>query len=92
MIVDKLPYAEHLAFGLDGTLYVSQLDQGTVYKVKEISLFYTGFLEDSTYLTVDTEGDIWIRGLNYMAQISPEGIEKPYTVDGLMYNGTTKFY
>ncbi len=91
-IAKDIPFADNMAFGLDGTMYVSQMNQGKVLKVNmethEVSLFYSMNIIDPIYMAVDQEGDVWIRGLDFLAQISPDGKEKPYILDGKTIIGT----
>jgi sugar lactone lactonase YvrE len=92
VIVSDLPNAENLAFGLDGTLYLTQMGHTNVIKVdisnKTSQIFATEVCGvDPCFLTVDPEGDIWIRGIWHIHQFSPEGIEKPFIVDGETHPG-----
>jgi sugar lactone lactonase YvrE len=95
-IVKDLPYAENMAFASDGTLYVSQMNKGSVYKVNvksgEKNLFYSQEIDDPFYIAVDLEGDIWIRGVNFLQQLSPDGKVKPYKVDGKNNSTNREFY
>ena len=91
-IVSNLPFAENMAFGLDGTLYLTQMAQGQVLQVDvntgEVSTFQEdvcGF--DPCFLAVDAEGDIWARGIGRLTQFTPEGEQKPFIVDGQRYPG-----
>jgi sugar lactone lactonase YvrE len=91
-VVANLPFAENMAFGLDGTLYLTQMAQGQILKVDIASGIVSTFKEDACgndpcYLAVDAEGDIWARGINRLSQFTPEGIEKTFLVDGIKYPG-----
>ncbi|RLC86142.1 MAG: hypothetical protein DRJ03_09685 [Chloroflexi bacterium] len=92
VIVSDLPFAENLTFGLDESLYLTQMGQGDVIKVDidsgETQVFASevcGF--DPCFLAIDPEGDIWIRGIWHLHQFTPEGVEKPFVVDGETYPG-----
>ena len=82
-----------LAFGLDGELYVSQLARNRVVKVDVTSGAVSEFFSDSqlssqTYLAVDAEGDLWVRGgHSVLFQLAPNGTPKPFRVDGKRYSG-----
>ena len=95
-IVENLPFVENMVFAPDGALYVSERNMGKVYKVDvkthAMSLFYSMEISDSIYLAVDHEGDIWIRGINFLIQLSPKGQIKPFLVDGKSNYGDPKFY
>lgn len=87
LIADNLPMVEHLLFGLDGTLYITQMGK---YDLKTLDI-ETGKAEifaenvcqfDPCFLAVDKEGDIWVRAIWTLTQISPEGEIKPYKVYG----------
>lgn len=91
-VLSGVPFAENLVFGLDGSLYLTQMGQGDVLKVNvdtgEYETFATdvcGF--DPCFLAVDPEGDIWMRGIWHLHQFTPEGEEKPYVIDGETYPG-----
>ena len=90
-VIKNLPFAEYMAFGKDGSLYVSQMDQGKVYKVDvktlEYKLFYSSSIIDPIYLAVDAEGDVWIRELTCLTQLDPAGKHKPIVIDGTRYSG-----
>ncbi|MGB2962948.1 MAG: NHL repeat-containing protein [Anaerolineales bacterium] len=91
-IAEGLPMAENLVFGLDGTLYLTQMGKADLLKVNldtgESEVFAPGVCSfDPCYLAVDPEGDIWTRGIWHMHQISPDGTEKPFQVDGQTYPG-----
>lgn len=90
-IVENMPFADTMVFGLDGTLYLSAMNDKNVYKVDvathELSIFYTLPMDGSFYLTVDSEGNIWVRGLELLLKLTPEGIELPYILDGTTYVG-----
>jgi len=85
-VVENLPYAEYLAFGLDGSLYVSQMNAGKVYKVNvetgATELFYSQKAADQIRLEVDAEGDVWISSQGTLLQVSPDGTVKPFLLDG----------
>lgn len=82
---------EDLVFGLDGTLYVSQVGREVVQvnvTTGKISEFFSGPLgPDPIFLAADADGDIWMRGLNALYQVAPDGTEKPYMIDGRSYSG-----
>ncbi len=88
LVAADIPWAEDVVVGLDGTLYVSQMAQDRVVKVDaatgEVAEFVSGGLGegDPIYMTVDSEGDIWVRGISHLRQFAPDGSEKPYTIDG----------
>jgi sugar lactone lactonase YvrE len=91
-VATGLPLAENLVFGLDGTLYLTQMSKGNVLKVDlasgESQIFAAnvcGF--DPCYLAVDPEGDIWVRGINQLHQLAPDGAEKPFLVNGQSFPG-----
>ncbi len=91
-VVPSLPFAAGLAFGHDGTLYLTQLGQGHVLKIDVATGRRSTFVEDVCgpdlcYLAIDPEGDIWVRGIHRLSQFTPEGIEKPFVIDGLTYPG-----
>ena len=91
-VVDNLPFAENMAFGLDGTLYLTQMNQGQVLKIDVITGAISTFKEDvcgndPCFLAVDPEGDIWVRGINRLSQFTPGGVGKPFIVDGEEYPG-----
>ena len=91
-IVGSLPLAENMAFGLDGTLYLTQMAQGSVLKIDVNTATVSTFKEDvcgndPCFLAVDHEGDIWVRGINRLGQFTPEGVEKTFVVDGQTYPG-----
>jgi sugar lactone lactonase YvrE len=91
-IVDNLPFAENMVFGLDGSLYLTQMAQPQVLKVDvntgSVSTFEADVCgNDPCFLAVDAQGDIWARGISRLGQFTPEGVEKPFTVDGKKYPG-----
>jgi len=91
-IVDNLPFAENMVFGQDGTLYLTQMSQEQVLKIDVTSGTVSMFKDnvcgnDPCFLAVDPEGDIWVRGISRLSQFSPDGIEKPFVVDGESYPG-----
>ncbi len=90
LIAKNIPNAENLVFGLDGTLYLTQLGIGDVIKIdinsKEKQVFVSNVCGyDPCFLAVDPEGDIWIRAAFSLLQFSPEGIEKPVIIDGYTF-------
>jgi len=91
-IVEHLPFAENMLFGLDGTLYLTQMAQSQVLKIDVTTGAVSTFKEnvcgnDPCFLAVDKEGDIWVRGIAILSQFTPDGIEKPFIVDGQSYPG-----
>jgi sugar lactone lactonase YvrE len=91
-IVFNLPFAENIMFAPDGTLYLTQMGQGQVLKIDvntgTTSTFATDVCSfDPCYLAVDHEGDIWVRGISILTQLSPSGIAKTFVVDGEKYPG-----
>lgn len=88
LITDGIPWAEDVVVGLDGTVYVSQMQQDRVVKVDPgtgaVTVFASGGLgyTDPIFMTLDAEGDLWIRGIFTLRQFAPDGSEKPYTIDG----------
>ena len=91
-VAENLPFAENMVFGLDGTLYLTQMAQGQVLKVDVNTGSVSTFKEDvcgndPCFLAVDKEGDIWVRGIGRLSQFTPDGIEKKFVVDGQTYPG-----
>jgi sugar lactone lactonase YvrE len=91
-VVDGLPFAENMVFGLDGSLYLTQMTKGHVLKVDVSSGAVSTFKEDvcgfdPCFLAVDREGDIWVRGIWSLSQFTPDGVMKPFIVDGNEYPG-----
>jgi len=91
-IAAGVPRAEHMVFGLDGTLYLTRQSEGEVLRVDvetgEVEVFASdvcGF--DQCFLAIDLEGDLWVRGIQRLYQFSPEGEEKSFQVDGGTYPG-----
>lgn len=91
-IAAGVPQAENMAFGLDGTLYLTRQSEGEVLSVDvtsgEVAVFASdvcGF--DQCYLAVDAEGDLWVRGIQRLYQFSADGEQKAFEVDGEMYPG-----
>jgi len=87
VVVDDLKGAEFLTFGLDGTLYVSRsgIDSRVVsvdVSTCQVSEFFTPRLTGEVYLAVDSDGDIWIRGLLNLFQVSTGGDIKQFFIDG----------
>lgn len=87
VVAEGIENAACLAFGLDGTLYVSQMFTCKIFKVNVLTGEVTEFCsidmepEGGFSLAVDSDGDIWARGF-LLHQISPNGDEKPFWVDG----------
>lgn len=91
-VVGKLPFAQNIILGLDGTLYVTQLLKSHILKIDVSTGTVSTFVEDACgnepcWLAVDKDGDIWARGVFRLSQFSPEGVEKPFIVDGQKYPG-----
>ncbi|NOH03945.1 MAG: hypothetical protein HND47_19255 [Chloroflexi bacterium] len=92
-VIRDLPFAESLVFGLDGILYVTQMWQKQVTMIDLKTATVSTFVnvdacgEDPCYLAVDSEGDIWVRGVNSLNQFTPGREEKPYVVDENLYPG-----
>jgi sugar lactone lactonase YvrE len=91
-IAIHIPNAGGMVFGLDGTLYVTQLGPGRMLKVDvntgKISIFKEDACRfDPCFLAVDPEGDIWVRGFETLRQFAPDGTEKIFFVDGNQYPG-----
>lgn len=91
LIASNLPMAEHIKFGLDGTLYLTQMGYGDLKTVDldtgETEIFASnvcGF--DPCYLAIDKEGDIWVRAIWNIYQIAPDGTIKNYIIDGKNYD------
>ena len=89
-IVANLPFAENMLFGLNGTLYLTQMGQANVLKIDlkngSTTIFKEGVCEfDPCFLAIDPEGDIWVRAIFHLRQFTPEGIEKEFKVDGEIY-------
>ncbi|MBN1777111.1 MAG: hypothetical protein JW811_03230 [Clostridiales bacterium] len=87
VIADDIPYAENLVFGLDGTLYLTQMGYWDLLKMDVATGEWSVFLKnvcgfDPCYLAVDPEGDIWIRAIFTLYQYSPDGKKKAYVIDG----------
>lgn len=92
VVATGIPNAEDLVFGLDGTLYVSQHGTASVVRVDvatgEVHPFAR--IEESNpqlYLAIDPDGDIWVRGINTLTQLTPDGRYKPFVVDGQRFAG-----
>jgi len=86
-VATGIPNAEHMAFGRDGTLYVSQMSMNRVVQVNvttgQVSDFLSGDLgNDPLFLAIDAQGDIWIHGTNTLVRLTPDGTRKPHTVAG----------
>ena len=90
--MSDLPQAEHLVFGLDGTLYLTRMGHPDLLKLNvdtgQVEVFVPGICgPDPCFLAVDHEGDIWVRGLATLYQFTPAGEPKPFIVDGETYPG-----
>jgi sugar lactone lactonase YvrE len=90
---EALPFAENMVFDRDGNLYLTQnVGAGNVLKIDMNSGTVSTFKQDicdydPCYLAIDADGDIWLHGLNRLNQFTPEGVEKPFIVDGKQYKG-----
>jgi len=95
LVVDGLTSPRGLAVSLDGTIYTCNLRDERYYDAvkfepgaSEFSEFYPagGNTVEVFPRAVDSDGDIWISGwINggfHVFQLSPEGEEKPYYIDG----------
>lgn len=87
VIAAGIPNAENLVFGLDSTLYFTQMNYPDLLKMDvntgEREVFAKNVCgHDPCYLAVDHEGDIWIRAISTLYQYSPDGKKKPYTIGG----------
>jgi len=87
-VLQDLPNAENLVFGLDGTLYVTQLGYAQISTVDLERGIANPFVNvdncyyDPCFLAVDPEGDIWVRSISGLNQFLPNGKEKPFVFDG----------
>jgi len=87
-IIADLEWYGDIVFGLDGTIYVSQWNEGNVVKINpqtgEVSEFVSNLMKyEPIFLTVDSDGDIWVRDAFFgLHQFSPTGEEKQFWVDG----------
>ncbi|MBE0676954.1 MAG: hypothetical protein IH591_20030, partial [Bacteroidales bacterium] len=91
-VVEYLPEAENLVFDKKGNLYVTQLGLDTIIKVDvdtgDVTEFASGVCSfDPCFLAVDQDGDIWARAIFFLTQLSPNGTLKPYTINGVTYDG-----
>jgi len=87
LVASDLPGAENMAFGLDGTMYLTQLGvydlMALDVETGEVRIFAENVCQfDPCYLMVDEEGDIWARAIFTLTQITPDGDIKAYTVNG----------
>ena len=87
VIASGIPLVENLEFGLDGTLYLTQMGYPDLLKMDvetgEWEVFARNVCgHDPCFLSVDREGDIWIRAIFSLSQYSPDGQKKPYVIDG----------
>jgi outer membrane protein assembly factor BamB len=92
LVASGLDDAEGMVFGLDGTLYVAQslLNQVVQIDIETGSVepfFSWDSYQETIFLAVDEDGDIWIRGKGALFQVSPEGVEKPFLIGGEEYSG-----
>jgi len=84
-----------LVFGNDGTLYVSHF-VGESQRIAKVDVetgaveeFFTNLkrIREGVLLAIDDDGDLWARTGNMLYQISPDGIPKPFQVNGRIYSG-----
>ncbi|NSW52791.1 MAG: hypothetical protein HPY85_09825 [Anaerolineae bacterium] len=92
LITSEISEIGDIEFGLDGTLYMTQTGKTTIKKIDldtgDVLPFAVDVCDhDPCWLTVDTDGDIWARSNNELHQLSPDGVEKPFTVDGVIVPG-----
>lgn len=91
-LVEDVPFAEFMAFGDDGTLYVSQMGQDSIVAInlrlsRQSEFFRGNFGGESIYLAVSPDGHVWARGDNSLYQLSRNGEPIPYTVPSGTYDG-----
>lgn len=90
VIVDNVLSPFSMVFGLDNTLYLTQMGYGDVLQVDVVSGDMSVFAKDvcgfdPCFLAIDQEGDLWVRGIQRINQLSLEGDLKPFTIDGNTY-------
>lgn len=91
-VATGIPLADFMAFGPDGMLYVTQMNNSSIFQVNvtsgEVDQIVTGddFANCEVFITFDQDGDIWLRGEFFLIRYTIEGQEKPYTVTGRTYD------
>ena len=88
-VVD-IPFAENMVFGLDGTLYLTQMAQEQVLMIDVNNGTVSTFKDNvcglaPCFLAVDPGGDIWVRPEFRLSQFTPDGVGKSFVVDGEVY-------
>lgn len=94
-VATDIPGAYDMVFAPDGALYVSQMRRDNVVKVDvetgEVNDFFSFSAQLSgccpSYLAIDGDGDVWIRGDLALFQVAPDGTPKPFTLNGETYSG-----
>jgi sugar lactone lactonase YvrE len=108
-LIAKVPYAENLTFGSDGSLIVTRTKSCPGFKLQPpsgchasvavakkrtaivkvdintgrvVDFHYPNYWEygDSTYITVDSENNLWVRVRNTLYRLSPQGGDIPYSI------------
>jgi len=87
-VADGLTGPVELVISQDGTVYTN--DGDSIVKIDpethEVSKFYSKDVIEGGPKAIDSEGDIWVSGWIgdgfKVVQLSPEGKEKPYYIDG----------
>ena len=97
LVAEGIEFAQDLVFGLDGTLYVSQMNLNSVVQVDVNSGQVSNFVANSnwqgdpTFLAVDSRGNIWARNLGILHCYAPDGSPKNYILDGITYHSSEHF-
>lgn len=92
LLINNILHSENMAFAPDGSLYMTQLGVAQILKIDLTTRVVTTFATDictfdPCYLAVDSEGDLWVRGIFYLTRFDPDGSIKPYVLDGETYPG-----